>query len=154
GRARIGEDGKLIRIIAKKGGQLISKIHTFSTSHGDPFVHTFAERLLSKITTPFYDTLRRWISSGELSDPYQEFFVRETADPEPKITYGAFGGLTNFAGLVNPSNKAMASSVWESKYTLVNEMVPTVITEEVAKKIYLIGKSLNFIRLVCGDRSE
>src|SRR5690606_341948 len=52
---------------------------------------------------------------------------------------------------VNPSNKAMASSVWESKYTLVNEMVPTVITEEVAKKIYLIGKSLNFIRFVCGD---
>lgn len=45
----------------------------------------------------------------------------------------------------------MASSVWESKYTLVNEMVPTIINEEVAKKIYLIGKSLNFIRFVCGD---
>ena len=51
-------------------------IHGFS-SHGDPFVGAFAERLLSHVTRPFYDMLRQWIYDGELSDPYNEFFVIE-----------------------------------------------------------------------------
>src|SRR5690606_6728895 len=61
----------------KKGGQLISLIHSFSSSHGDPVVAAFAERLLGSFTRPFYDFLRHWIYDGELSDPYLEFFVRE-----------------------------------------------------------------------------
>lgn len=61
----------------KKGGQLISLIHSFSLTHGDPFVQAFAERLLSHVTRPFYDMLRTWIYDGELSDPYEEFFVSE-----------------------------------------------------------------------------
>jgi gamma-tubulin complex component 3 len=36
----------------QKGGQLISTIHSFASSHGDPFVHAFAERLLTHVTRP------------------------------------------------------------------------------------------------------
>ena len=54
---------------SRKGGQLISMIHRFSTSHGDPFVGAFAERMLSHVTRPFYDMLRQWIYDGEQSDP-------------------------------------------------------------------------------------
>lgn len=119
----------------KKGGQLISTIHTFASSHGDPFVHSFAERLLSHVTRPFYDMLRHWIYDGELTDPYLEFFVIEQNPSIPDM-----GGV-----------KVGASSVWEDKYTIHSPQVPTIITESFAKKVFLIGKSLNFIRHGCSD---
>ncbi|KAB8067486.1 Spc98 family-domain-containing protein [Aspergillus leporis] len=117
----------------KKGGQLISMIHGFSTSHGDPFVCALAEKLLAHVTRPFYDMLRLWIYDGELSDPYKEFFVVE---PE-----------------LSPSTdpRRIATSVWEDKYKLDDDMVPSIITQDFAKKVFLIGKSLNFIRYGCGD---
>lgn len=112
---------------------MISLIHSFSSSHGDPFVGAFAERLLEHVTRPFYDMLRLWIYDGELSDPYKEFFVIE---PE-------------FRPSTDP--RRIATSVWEDKYKLDEEMVPSIITQEFAKKVFLIGKSLNFIRYGCGD---
>lgn len=119
--------------LGKKGGQLISLIHGFSTSHGDPFVCAFAEKLLTHITQPFYGMLRLWIYDGELSDPYKEFFVVE---PE-------------FRPSTDP--RRIATSVWEDKYKLDDNMVPSIITQDFAKKVFLIGKSLNFIRYGCGD---
>ncbi|CAN8105970.1 unnamed protein product [Discula destructiva] len=132
---------RLLSLIAeesksKKGGQLVSLIHGFSTSHGDPIVAAFAERLLGSVTRPFYDILRHWIYDGELQDPYQEFFVREQ----------------------NPNNedrqdlKARGmSSVWNDKYEVEKGMIPSIITDDFAQKVFLIGKSLNFIRHSCGD---
>lgn len=117
----------------KKGGQLISLIHSFSSSHGDPVVAAFAERLLGSFTRPFYDILRRWIYDGELSDPFQEFFVREQA-PNKESSKGKGAG-----------------NVWEDKYEIATDMVPSIITQDFAQKVFLIGKSLNFIRHSCGD---
>ena len=114
----------------KKGGELISLIHNYSTSHGDPFVHTFAERLLTHITRPFYNMLRAWIYDGELEDPYFEFFVSENQEH---------------------LEDSGATSVWEHKYCLNASMIPSIVTEEFANKVFLIGKSLNFIRYGCGD---
>jgi gamma-tubulin complex component 3 len=113
----------------KKGGELITLIHNFATSHGDPFVHTFAERLLASITRPFYNMLRAWIYDGELEDPYLEFFVYENTEYED----------------------SGATSVWESKYLLKESMIPSIITSDFANRVFLIGKSLNFIRYGCGD---
>ncbi|KAK0635875.1 Spc98 family-domain-containing protein [Bombardia bombarda] len=121
----------------KRGGQLISLIHGFSSSHGDPVVAAFAERLLADVTRPFYDILRRWIYDGELSDPHLEFFVKEQSpknDEDQKETKA----------------KGQAS-VWNSKYEVVDAMVPSIITADFAQKVFLIGKSLNFIRHSCGD---
>ncbi|KAI0179256.1 spindle pole body component alp6 [Hypoxylon sp. FL1284] len=118
---------------SKKGGQLISLIHSFSSSHGDPIVGAFAERLLTPVTRPFYDILRYWIYDGELSDPYQEFFVLEqSVDAMPK-------------------GKSGSVNVWEDKYVLATKMIPSIITKEFSEKVFLIGKSLNFIRHSCGD---
>jgi gamma-tubulin complex component 3 len=122
----------------KRGGQLISLIHGFSSSHGDPMVGTFAERLLVHVTRPFYDMLRQWIYDGELSDPYHEFFVSEQ---DPNATNDTQDGRS----------RGGASSVWEDKYKLNEDMVPSIITQDFAQKVFLIGKSLNFIRYGCGD---
>lgn len=113
-------------------------IHAFSSSHGDPFVGAFAERMLGHITRPFYDMLRQWIYDGELLDPYHEFFVLEQESP------------ADGASQVDP-RRAPATSVWEDKYKLEETLIPSIITEELAKKVFLIGKSLNFIRYGCGD---
>ncbi|MCJ1388935.1 Microtubule-nucleating Tub4p (gamma-tubulin) complex component [Xylographa bjoerkii] len=122
----------------RKGGQLISFIHSFSTSYGDPFVAAFAERMLAHLTRPFYDMLRQWIYDGELSDPYHEFFVIEQGQEQ------------NENRNVDP-RRVPATSVWEDKYKLDHDTVPSIITEDFAKKVFLIGKSLNFIRYGCGD---
>ncbi|KAJ2976665.1 hypothetical protein NUW58_g8031 [Xylaria curta] len=118
---------------AKKGGQIISLIHSFSTSHGDPVVGAFAERLLTPVTRPFYDILRHWIYDGELSDPYSEFFVQLKS---PETTAKTKTGTTN---------------VWDEKYEMSQTMIPSIITLEFANKVHLIGKSLNFIGHSCGD---
>lgn len=117
----------------RRGGQIISHIHSFSATHGDPVVAAFAERLLATCTRPFYDILRRWIYDGELSDPYQEFFVRERSAEEQH------------------ANSHGANNVWESKYEISEHMIPSIITQDFAQKVFLIGKSLNFIRHSCGD---
>lgn len=113
-------------------------LHAFSTSYGDPFVSAFAERMLAHLTRPFYDMLRQWIYDGELSDPFHEFFVTEH-NPED-----------NENKELDP-RPVPATSVWEDKYRLDHDTVPSIITEDFAKKVFLIGKSLNFIRYGCGD---
>lgn len=118
----------------KTGGQLISLIHSFSSSHGDPVVAAFAERLLGSFTKPFYDILRHWIYDGELSDPYQEFFVRQQQ--------GKSDDVAKLKGVGN---------VWTDKYEIDHGMTPSIITQDFAQKVFLIGKSLNFIRHSCGD---
>ncbi|KAI5927371.1 spindle pole body component alp6 [Camillea tinctor] len=118
---------------SKKGGQLISLIHSFSSSHGDPIVGAFAERLLVPVTRPFYDILRQWIYDGELCDPYLEFFIQENSQE------------------VMPKGKSGSINVWEDKYKLEETMVPSIMTVDFSEKVALIGKSLNFIRHSCGD---
>ncbi|KAL1844519.1 hypothetical protein VTK73DRAFT_2375 [Phialemonium thermophilum] len=135
---------RLLSLIAeesktRRGGPLISLIHGFSTSHGDPTVAAFAERLLAQVSRPFYDVLRRWIYDGELSDPYREFFVHEQQPQQHQQ---------------QPYRDAKAkglASVWNSKYEVDEAMIPTIISPDLARKVFLIGKSLNFIRHSCGD---
>lgn len=79
--------------------------------------------------------LRQWIYDGELSDPYHEFFVIEQDSHDDG----------------DDPRRAPATSVWEEKYRLDEIMIPSIITEEFARKVFLIGKSLNFIRYGCGD---
>ncbi|KAI2640132.1 Spc97/Spc98 family protein [Xylaria nigripes] len=131
---------RLLSLIAeesttRKGGQIISLIHSFSTLHGDPIVAAFAERLLTPVTRPFYNILRHWIYDGELSDPYSEFFIQLIpTDSMTKVKTGS-------------------TNVWNEKYEMAHAMIPSIITLEFAEKVHLIGKSLNFIRHSCGDAS-
>jgi gamma-tubulin complex component 3 len=82
--------------------------------------------------------LRHWIYDGELSDPYHEFFVVEQ-DPNA------------VRQKANENGRRNASSVWEDKYKLNEAMIPSIISADFAQKVFLIGKSLNFIRYGCGD---
>ncbi|CAL1545342.1 unnamed protein product [Lymnaea stagnalis] len=111
----------------KKGGALTSTIFSY-THHGDPSVKTLITHLLTWVSQPIYATLLRWMYDGELDDAYHEFFV--ASDPT----------ITN-------------EQLWRDKYSLRKTMIPSFITMDQASRILLTGKSINFLRQVCEDRT-
>jgi gamma-tubulin complex component 3 len=117
---------------------LIDKVHSF-TAHGDPYIRSFAHKLLTQITRPWYEMLSNWIYQGKLRDPFQEFFVRQISpDNNRKPRREGTAGTATTA-------------TWEGRYEVVQDLVPGFIGEGVARKVFLIGKSLNFIREDCGE---
>ncbi|KAI8061728.1 gamma-tubulin complex component protein [Gongronella butleri] len=111
----------------RKGGALVSAIHDY-TNHGDPFFKQFITEMLQRVSKPFYDMLRRWITEGELDDPFEEFFVAT----DPTVS---------------------EEELWQRKYTIRENMLPSFISNDLAQKIFSIGKSLNFIRYSCHDET-
>ncbi|WVR03818.1 hypothetical protein IAU60_000814 [Kwoniella sp. DSM 27419] len=134
------------------GGALVSKIHSH-TSHGDPLIRRFTDQILEEVSKPFFATLQRWIFSGDLHDPFNEFFVQLNPDStstrdgqlSPTGDVGFEGGIDAMGG------HEEAHKVWEKKYVFVKGMVPSFVSEEFGKKIFSTGRSLNFIRYSCGD---
>lgn len=107
------------------GGALASAVHAHM-QHGDPMTGAFVERQMRALATPLLDMVKQWVTEGQLTDPHEEFFVAKHSNV-PDECY------------------------WSSKYSLNAAMIPTFIEREQADKIFLIGKSINFIRRVCGD---
>ncbi|KAI8853070.1 Spc98 family-domain-containing protein [Chytridium lagenaria] len=79
-------------------------------------------------TRPFFNLLSRWIFDGELEDPFNEFFVLCDRTAEPPY-------------------------LWRNQYLLADEHIPSFIRRETAKKAFLIGKSLNFLRFECNHQA-
>lgn len=120
----------------KGGGEIISLIHHYSTTSGDPLIRDIVERMVTVISEPFYSIIREWIYDGELKDPFNEFFVVEK---------------TNQTNLVDGQGRPIAASMWKDKYRLEQKMVPSIISSHFADTIFMIGKSLNFLRYTCED---
>ena len=112
---------------SQKGGALTSAVYEFN-HHGDTGVRKLVKRILESVCHPLYNMLMRWITDGELDDPYQEFFIEARAD-------------------------VAGDRMWHEKYQVRNEMVPSFISKSQAKKILGTGKSINFLREVCKDFS-
>ena len=113
-------------VIGQKGGELISTISKL-TLHGDEYIIKFGKKTLSEITKPFFGILQKWICSGQLNDPYSEFFVTIT------------------------TKGVDSSSVWNNKYIFEASQVPSFMSKELAFKVFKIGKTLNFLRSQCDD---
>lgn len=111
----------------KKGGALLSALHS-NMQHGDPFVKSLVRHILNLVARPIRVILDRWIYEGELDDLYNEFFV--AVDYDTKY-----------------------DRLWYEKYSIRKPMLPSFISMELGTKILNIGKSINFIRHVCQDRS-
>lgn len=112
----------------KKGGALASCIFSYM-QHGDPFIKSLIKHTLTLVSQPIYVTLMRWIYDGELEDTYHEFFV--ASDPTVKN-----------------------DRLWHDKYSLRKSMIPSFLSTDQARRILLTGKSINFLRQVCQDRTS
>jgi len=94
--------------------------------------------------------LQKWLFSGELYDPYLEFFV--TVDPElahlqyvypPSITTGAGimigdGGFSGFNGEQDDLTGERESGLrlWQAKYKFRQDMLPAFVGEGFGSKVY------------------
>ncbi|KAG9317306.1 gamma-tubulin complex, component 3 [Chiua virens] len=143
-----------------QGGALVNLIHSY-TDNGDPFVCRFTDQLLEEVSKPFFSTLHKWLFSGELYDPYNEFFV--SVDPDlAHVQYllhpsllagdgdGVFGALAGDAEDMSTERES-GLRLWEAKYRFRKDMLPMFVGEAFGKKIFSTGKSLNFIRYSCHD---
>ncbi|RDX55466.1 gamma-tubulin complex DGRIP91/SPC98 component [Lentinus brumalis] len=142
------------------GGALVNLIHGYA-ENGDPFIRKFTNQLLEEVSKPFFATLHKWLFSGELYDPFSEFFV--AVDPElahlqymqPSVqgvgqlaSDGGFGG-GDFGDI--SEERAGGLQLWEQKYRFQEDMLPAFVGETFGRKIFSTGKSLNFIRYSCHD---
>ncbi|PVU93231.1 hypothetical protein BB561_003391 [Smittium simulii] len=108
------------------GGEMLSKLHTF-TRDGDPFIKNLANKMLKAASVPFNNILMRWITEGELEDPYREFFV------------------------VDDEENTEQDGLWSSRYNIDVSKIPIYICSDLTRKIFLTGKSLSFLRIACND---
>jgi len=111
-----------------RGGALASVVHLHSR-HGDPFVSSFVDSIMRKVSAPIFESIRLWAMHGELSDACNEFFIS--------------------ADLSVPDER-----LWFDKYKLTSTMIPGFIGKHLARKILQIGKSINFIRYCCAGSLE
>jgi gamma-tubulin complex component 3 len=111
-----------------KGGALASAIHAH-LKDGDPFNQSLVGQILRQVARPLRYLIDQWVYEGELRDIYDEFFVACNAScPEEKL--------------------------WYDKYSLRKAMLPSFVPLELAQRILLIGKSINFLRHACHDKSK
>ena len=126
---------KLLAVIAKqcdrkqKGGSLLSAVYSY-LHHGNKVLAATVRKLLTCMSKPIYSTLVRWILDGTLEDPHGEFFV--ASDPQV----------------------ADEARLWFDKYSIRKSMIPKFLSLSWVKKILATGKSINFLRCVCGDSTS
>lgn len=137
------------------GGALVNLIHGY-TDNGDPFVRKFTDQLLEEVSKPFFSTLHRWLFSGELYDPFNEFFVAMDPDIQYRHLQGgntpyADDGLGGEDGARDLSDADGGLRLWETKYQFREDMLPMFVGEAFGRKIFSTGRSLNFIRYSCHD---
>jgi gamma-tubulin complex component 3 len=106
-----------------KGGAICSAINTY-VLNGSPSTNQFVSRIMREVSAPILTMIKQWMLEGELNDQYEEFFV----EVDLKVT---------------------DDKLWTHKYKLNYIMIPSFLTNDLANKILLTGKAVNFIRRCC-----
>jgi gamma-tubulin complex component 3 len=97
------------------------------------------------VSKPFFLTLQRWLFTGDLHDPYEEFFVAANPDlvdvqyihPATNLSGdGGFGGGGGTETIVEREEGEVGGlKLWESKYTFRRGMLPSFVSEEFGRKV-------------------
>lgn len=110
-----------------KGGQLASVLHK-QYYDGNSTLRSIVESFLKATCRPLQTILGYWLIDGEIKDPHKEFFIEEI-------------------------NEVSSDRLWHHKYRIVASRVPSFISKILAHKILVSGKSINFLREVCEDKT-
>ena len=92
-----------------KGGAVCSAINTY-VLNGSPATKQFVSRILKEVSTPILSMIKTWMLSGEINDPFQEFFV----ECDPQVS---------------------DDKLWTLKYNLNYVMIPAFLSNSLANKI-------------------
>lgn len=110
-----------------KGGPLASALYEH-LYNGNTVHKGLAQSFLKSACRPLQNMLSHWLLEGEISDPHNEFFIEEIKE-------------------------VSSERLWHHKYRVVNSRLPVFISRSLARNILVSGKSINFLREVCEDRS-
>jgi gamma-tubulin complex component 3 len=122
-----------------KGAALASRLWALSRA-GDPDQRALLGRVLRAACAPLLERARRWVLEGALADdPAGEFFV----------VRGSGSGGGGGGGL--PSSSAPQLDPWRDCYRIEPARVPAFVSSSLARRVLRAGKSLYFLREVCGD---
>lgn len=110
-------------------------------------MRNFTDDLLEEVSKPFFATLHKWLFSGELYDPFFEFFVSmdpslahlQSMHPSPLAggidTLSLENGLAGLGGEGENMDREGGLRVWESKYKFRKEMLPMFVGETFGRKV-------------------
>lgn len=95
-----------------------------------------ADSSREQVSKPFFRSLQSWIFSGQLHDPFNEFFIQQDAEiakrsasrHTPHGDYGFGSGDAEFGG----DDPYM---IWEKRYIFVKDMLPVFVSEEFGRKV-------------------
>lgn len=104
-----------------KGGELVTKLQPLLHS-GNSDLYTFAHEVYREAVQPLLALTVKWLTTGEVSDPDQEFFIAEQR--------------------VEPSHERY----WTEKFKLRVEMIPVTFTHRQAEHILAVGKNIHLLR--------
>lgn len=103
----------------------------------------------NQVSKPFFTILQKWIFSGELYDPCDEFFV--AMDPElahyqyihPKAISGQTSTDLGFPSILGDLDEGSSESdprsrLWEAKYQFRKEMLPSFLGEAFGRKVSVL----------------
>lgn len=110
-----------------KGGPLSTALNEH-LYNGNPVHKSLAESFLKAACRPLQNMLSHWLLDGEIQDPHNEFFIEEIKE------------VSN-------------DRLWHHKYRVVNVRLPVFVSKSLARTILVSGKSINFLREVCKDKS-
>jgi len=116
-------------------------------------LHTF----IPQVSRPFFATLHKWLFSGELYDPFEEFFVSADSSlghipyVHPSSIPGAINTALNdggFGGAENDNDdffglRINGQKLWEAKYRFRKEMLPAFVGESFGRKVPSCSDSHN-----------
>ena len=106
-----------------RGSDVISAVFSYSCQ-GNLSISSLMLRILNEVSTPLMNMIEYWITEGDLVDPSSEFFIyKDDLIPD--------------------------SELWTSKYFINAQHVPCFFDKDLVSKIFLTGKSINFLKVCC-----
>lgn len=97
---------------------------------------------MSQVSKPFFTMLHKWLFSGELYDPFAEFFVAvnpELAHLQYMQQSSGLAGDGGFAGIAEADDitgeHEGGLKLWEGKYQFQKEMLPAFVGEAFGRKV-------------------
>lgn len=129
------------------GGEILQALHHRSLV-GIRALERVINRLLYHCHKVLFNQISSWVVNGTLSDPYQEFFIRQTTIRALKAAVGEeeLNGLEDLdVSLPPPGYNDVPEHSWHMQFKLRMTMLPDYISMALAEKILFIGKAVHII---------
>ncbi|KAK2077944.1 hypothetical protein QBZ16_003812 [Prototheca wickerhamii] len=122
----------------RRGGPALDALYALSR-HGDPLVRAVMTPLLQAAAVPMLRHVAAWLLEGSLDGADADFFIAASPAVAAADASGAGAG-----GGVHPAVR------WRSGHAVVPSLTPRFLPEPLARSLLDAGRTVNFLKHVCG----